>query len=162
MFLVSVETAEPKEAHGVLCALEWRSWVALYVSAVVVHHVIFFNPPKFVLLGRGQVLVLRLIPPLVSKRRSTRGGCIGGNTGIQLVVLVGGDERGTSPIDLHSAPLRSPFVPIPQTRENVHRLLVRIRHPHGLVVRENSDGQVIHQEPASIENKIFWYHKHVE
>lgn len=48
---VSMEATEPQEACGVPCALKWNSWISLRVGAVVVHHVILFDPPKPILLG---------------------------------------------------------------------------------------------------------------
>lgn len=70
---------------------------------------------------------------------------------VEVVVLVGGHKRGAAPVDLDAAPACRPLVPVPNAGEDVHRLLVRERHAHCLIVGEYADGQVVYQEPAETE-----------
>lgn len=134
--LVSMEAAQAKEASGVASALKRNSGVALHVRTVVVYHVILFHPPDLVQLRRGEGLIRRLIPPLVGHWHGTGSICICGRAGVQVIVLVGGNERRMSPVYLHLASLRCPLIPIPYARKYIHRLLVWKRHPHVFIVCE--------------------------
>lgn len=117
------------------------------VGAVIVDSVVLPHPFQEPPLPPIQVSELHLIPPPPPLRSAHRLRSRS-FAGIDVELLVGGDEGRLAPIGFLHTPSGGPVIRIPQARIDLHWLVEREPYPQVLAVLEHADWYRVHKKPA--------------